>query len=48
MRSSKPWTILILAILATIVGCQSGETVVTLTRDEIQARGNTKGTLLIS
>jgi len=38
MHRSKTWLILALAILITIVGCQSGETVVTLTRDEIQAR----------
>lgn len=37
-RSSKTWLILLLAFLVTIVGCKSGETVVTLTRDEIQAR----------
>ncbi len=38
MRSSKIWLILALAILASIVGCDSHEMVVTLTRDEIQAR----------
>lgn len=37
-RSSKTWLILLLAFLVTIVGCKSGETVVTLTRDELQAR----------
>jgi len=38
MRSAKTWLILALAIVATIVGCNARETVVTLTRDEIQAR----------
>lgn len=38
MHSSKIWLILILAILIPIVGCDSREVVVTLTRDEIQAR----------
>ena len=38
MRNSKIWLILILAFLTTIVGCKSDDMVVTLTRDEIQAR----------
>jgi len=38
MQASKIWLILVLVILATIVGCNSGEVAVTLTRDEIQAR----------
>lgn len=41
MHSSKTWLILVLAILITLVGCigcDSREVVVTLTRDEIQAR----------
>lgn len=38
MQNSKNWLIFVLAILIIIVGCNSGETVVTLTRDEIQAR----------
>lgn len=38
MQSSKNWLILALAILIAIVGCNSSEMVVSLTRDEIQAR----------
>jgi len=38
IRTSKNWLILALVLLATIVGCNSNEVAVTLTRDEIQAR----------
>ena len=38
MHNSKTWLLLALAILLTIAGCNPGEKVVTLTRDEIQAR----------
>ena len=38
MHNPRPWIILALAILAALVGCDSGEMVVTMTRDEIQAR----------
>ncbi len=37
MRSSKTWLILISALLAGIVSCNSREVTVTLSRDEIQA-----------
>lgn len=38
MHSSKNWLLLTLIILITLVGCNPNETVVTLTRDEIQTR----------
>ena len=38
MQSSKTWLILVLAIFITLAGCNSGEMVATMTRDEIQAR----------
>ncbi len=36
--STKNWLILVLAILITLAGCNSGEMEVTMTRDELQAR----------
>ena len=38
MHNSKTWLILLLVILATIVGCNSNEVAINVTRDEIQAR----------
>ena len=38
MPRSKIWLLLLFALLITMVGCNSGDMVVTLTRDEIQAR----------
>ena len=38
MPHSKPWLLLLLALLTAMVGCDSREVVVSLTRDEIQAR----------
>ena len=38
MYNSKNWLILALAILATIVGCNSNEVVMNMTREDIQAR----------
>lgn len=38
MPRSKIWLLLLFALLTTMVGCNSGDMVVSLTRDEIQAR----------
>jgi len=38
MHSAKNWLLLVIAIFIMIVGCDSREVVVSLTRDEIQAR----------